>query len=67
MDSFDADAFLGKITEVRVENDNRLVFHHSDGMQTVKRWADRSRANSWTEEMKDAARSREKERRRSDG
>ena len=67
MASFDADVFLTKITEVRVENGNLLVFLHSDGTQTVKRWADRSRANSWTEEMKDTARIREKERRRSDG
>lgn len=61
MTTFDPDAFLSKITEVRVENGNRLVFLHSDGTQTVKRWADRSRANSWTEEMKEAARSRAKE------
>ena len=67
MDNFDTDAFLSKITAVRVENDNRLVFLHSDGTQTVKRWADRSRADSWTKEMRDAARNREKERRRSDG
>jgi len=61
------DAFPGKITEVRVENGNRLVFLHSDGTQTVKRWQDRSRADSWTEEMKEAARRRERERSRTNG
>ncbi len=65
--TFDADAFPGKITEVRVENGNRLVFLHSDGTKTVKRWADRSRAKSWTDEMKEAARHRDLERRNSNG
>lgn len=61
------DAFPGKITEVRVENGNQLIFLHSDGTQTVKRWQDRSRADSWTEEMKEAARRRERERSRTNG
>ena len=67
MVTFDPDAFLSKITEVSVENGNRLVFHHSDGTQTVKRWQDRSRADSWIEEMKEAARRRERERRSNNG
>ncbi len=66
-DTFDPDTFLGKITEVRVENGNRLVFLYSNGTQTVKRWQDRSRADSWTEEMKEAARRRERERSRTNG
>lgn len=66
-DAFDSNTFLGKITEVRVENGNQLIFLHSDGTQTVKRWQDRSRADSWTEEMKEAARRREQERSRSYG
>ena len=65
--TFDPDVFLSKITEISVENGNRLVFHHSDGTQTVKRWADRSRVESWTEEMKEAARHREQERSRNHG
>lgn len=56
------DAFPGKITEVRVENGNQLVFLYSDGKRCVKRWQDRSRAVSWTEEMKEAARQKAKER-----
>lgn len=50
-----------KITEVRVENDNRLVFLFADEEECVKRWQDRSRAESWTEEMKNAARERQQE------
>lgn len=63
LDTFDPNAFLGKITEVRVENDNLLVFLFTDGKECVKRWQDRSRAESWTEEMKNAARKRQQERR----
>ena len=63
MDDFNADAFLGKITAVRVEKDNILVFCFKDGTETVKRWQDRSRRESWTEEMKAAARQKELERR----
>ena len=61
VNTFDPDAFLSKITEVRVENGNRLVFLHTNGKETVKRWQDRSRAESWTEEMKNAARERRQE------
>lgn len=63
IDDFDVDAFLGKITAVIVEKDNTLVFCFKDGTETVKRWQDRSRRESWTEEMKAAARQKELERR----
>ena len=61
VNTFDPDVFLGRITEVRVENGNRLVFLFADGEESVKRWQDRSRAESWTEEMKNAARKRRQE------
>ncbi len=50
------DALNNKITVIRAENDNTLVFCFADGKTTVKRWTDRSRALSWTDEMKEAAR-----------
>ena len=56
MDAFDAKALHDKITAICAERDNTLVFLFKDGTQTVKRWADRSRAESWTPEMKAAAR-----------
>ena len=56
------DAVDSKITAVRVENDNTLVFCLADGTETVKRWQDRSRRESWTLEMKNAARKKEMER-----
>ena len=45
----------GEITAITACNDNTLVFTLADGTQTVKRWQDRSRAESWTEEMRSAA------------
>ena len=51
-----ADIPLGDLTAIRAENGNTLVFCFKDGTQAVKRWKDRSRAESWTDEMKEAAR-----------
>ena len=42
----------GKITEICVANGNLLTFHLTGGQQIVKRWQDRSRADSWTPEMR---------------
>ena len=56
LEAFDPKALHDKITAIRVERDNTLVFQAKDGTQTVKRWADRSRAESWTPEMRAAAR-----------
>lgn len=44
-----------KITEIRAMNDNALVFCFKDGTKAVKQWQDRSRAESWTPDMKAAA------------
>ncbi len=63
IDHFDANNFLSKITAVRVEKDNTLVFCISNGTQSVKRWSDRSRKQSWTADMKELARQKELERR----
>jgi hypothetical protein len=59
---FDADIFLSRITDVCVENGNRLTFYFADGTRSVKQWKDRSRADSWTDEMKAAARRKALER-----
>ena len=63
MDVFSEEAFFGKITAVRVKKDNILVFCFKDRTETVKRWQDRSRRESWTEEMKEAPRQKNRERR----
>ena len=51
-----ADTPLGDLTAIRAEKDNALIFCFKNGEQTVKRWKDRSRRESWTEEMKEKAR-----------
>ena len=51
-----ADTPLGDLTAIRAEKDNTLTFCFKNGSQTVKRWQDRSRRESWTEEMKEKAR-----------
>lgn len=54
----------GEITAVTANNDNTLEFTLVDGTVTVKRWQDRSRATSWTPEMRAAAREKTRERKR---
>lgn len=54
----------GEITAVTVHNDNTLEFTLADGTVTVKQWQDRSRAASWTPEMRSAAREKSRERKR---
>jgi len=61
-DNSDAEALHNKITDVRVAEGNTLVFCFKDGTEAVKRWADRSRVESWTPEMRDAARKKTLER-----
>ena len=51
-----ADVTIGDLTAIQAENGNTLVFCFKDGTQSVKRWKDRSRAESWTDEMKEKAR-----------
>ena len=55
---------LGDITAIRAERDNTLVFTLADGSEIVKRWQDRSRSESWTDEMREQARRKTIERNR---
>lgn len=56
--SFDPDMVRSKITAIRAEKSNMVVFCMDDGSEIAKRWKDRSRAESWTPEMKEKARQR---------
>ena len=47
-----------KITEIRAEEGNMVIFCMDDTSEIVKRWKNRSRAESWTPEMKEQARQR---------
>ena len=62
-----ADMDIGDLTEIVAESGNMLVFRSRSGEETVKRWQDRSRAESWTPEMREAARQRQTERSRQNG
>lgn len=55
-------AATGKITAVTAHNDNTLEFTLADGTVTVKQWQDRSRAASWTPEMRAAVGAKTRER-----
>lgn len=54
----DLNVVRSRITEIRAEKNNVVVFCMDDGSEIVKRWKDRSRAESWTPEMKEQARQR---------
>ena len=46
---------MSRIAEITADNGNRLIFRFEDGQILEKRWADRSRSESWTEEMRKKA------------
>ena len=63
MDEFAESIFRERVERILVCNGNKLVFRFRDGTETTQHWQDRSRSQSWTEEMKEAARQRALERR----
>ena len=56
-----------KLTGITVSGGNELTYHFRDGRTITEVWQNRSRRNSWTPEMKDAARQRAMERRSRNG
>lgn len=52
------------IEKIIADDGNTLHFHFSDGTIVTRTWADRSRAESWTPEMKEKARQQSLARRR---
>ena len=56
--SIDSDMVRSKITAIRAVKNNVVVYCMDDGSEIAKRWKDRSRAESWTPEMKEKARQR---------
>ena len=51
-----------QIQHIRVCNDNTLIFCFKDGSEVTRKWKDRSRSESWTDEMRAAARQKTLER-----
>ena len=59
---FDEHAFHEKVDRVQVCNENTLIYHLNDGTETTVKWKDKSRSQSWTDEMRVVARQRTLER-----
>ena len=57
-------ASIEDIEKIVVNNGNRLEYHLVSGAVIEKTWADRSRSESWTDEMREAVRRRKLERSR---
>ncbi len=53
---------IENILNIRVEKNNKLIITYRDGHKETHTWKDRSRAESWTPEMKEAARERARKR-----
>ena len=51
-----ADPRPGDLREVLARDNNTLVFNLGDGTQIITGWIDRSRAESWTADMREAVR-----------
>lgn len=59
IDSLDRGALLDRIAEIQVPGNGRLVYVFHDGHTQEAAWQNRSRRESWTEEMKQKARERQ--------
>ena len=60
---FDKQRFEERVVSIQICADNTLVYRFKDGTEIEKRWEDRPRSHSWTEEMRAEARKRALERR----
>lgn len=59
---YDKDMFIARIKEIRIYNDSTMKIIFIDGEEVIRKFDKHSRKNSWTPEMKEKARLREKER-----
>jgi site-specific DNA recombinase len=55
---FDATEFLKRVLRIEVVRANTLRFVFTDGTICLSEWNDRSRSESWTDEMKQAAKAK---------
>jgi len=60
--AFDEQTFGDRVDRIQACNDNTLIYRFKDGTVTKVKWKDKSRSQSWTDEMKEAARQRTFER-----
>ena len=62
-----ADIDLGDVDCIIAENGNVIRIRMKDGSEITRHWTDRSRAESWTDEMKEQARQKQLERSKRNG
>jgi len=62
LDEFNADLFVRDISEISVPEPGKLIFVFRDGHTAEKVWQHTSRRESWTDEMREAARERARRR-----
>ncbi len=60
--TFTEDGFTSAVSHIIAEPENRLRLVMNDGTEKEIIWKDRSRSESWTDEMREAARQRELQR-----
>lgn len=53
---FDEGVFASSVTRITAFPENKLVFTFADGWEKTFTWTDRSRSESWTDEMREQAR-----------
>lgn len=53
--TFDEEHFRKSVSRIIVPEPNKLIFIMSDGKRVERRWSDRSRSLSWTDEMRRTA------------
>lgn len=58
LESFDEEVFKRRITALRIPSPNHVIYTFADGTEAATEWRDRSRRDSWTEEMRRQARER---------
>ena len=59
---FTREQLRSQIQQIRVCSGNVLIFCFQNGSEVTRKWKDRSRSESWTDEMKEAARRKALER-----
>lgn len=59
---FTHDWLCRRIQRIQIRDDNTLIFFFKDGSEVSRKWKDRSRSESWTDEMKETARRKTLER-----
>lgn len=56
LNTFDETVFAERIAQITALSNNLLEYHFTDGRSQTVQWQDRSRSESWTAEMRQAAR-----------